>query len=188
MVRDLHPAQPGCATCAWPEAWRSTAWPTAGSCARTVRGAVGTAGPRRRGGGAPAPALFAYNAVLGKPRGVPDDHCYWGPDSDSDPELPRQNAALPTRRSPRAMIRETARLLRRGPVPVVGWFQGRMEWGPRSLAAAHPRDRGTRRTQRVNLKIKFARAPPISHRPASREGRRRFEIDCEKPYMLWCAR
>ncbi len=73
---------------------------------------------------------------------------------------------------------------------VVGWFQGRMEFGPRALGArsilADPRGRDTQR--RVNLQIKFREsfrpfAPAV---PAERVSDW-FELDGESPYMLLVA-
>jgi carbamoyltransferase len=73
---------------------------------------------------------------------------------------------------------------------VVGWFQGRMEFGPRALGArsilADPRGRGVQRT--VNLKIKFRE----SFRPfAPSVPRDRladwFDLDADSPYMLLVA-
>jgi carbamoyltransferase len=57
-----------------------------------------------------------------------------------------------------ALLAETARLIHEG--RVVGWFQGRMEWGPRALGGrsilANPGDPGMRDT--LNLKVKHREA------------------------------
>jgi carbamoyltransferase len=54
-----------------------------------------------------------------------------------------------------ALIAETSRLLESG--EVIGWFQSRIEWGPRSLGnrsiLANPRQAEMR--DRVNAKVKF---------------------------------
>ncbi len=60
---------------------------------------------------------------------------------------------------------------------VVGWFQGRMEFGPRALGAAqHHRAiaRSPRMQAQMNLKIKFRESvPPVrAHRPARARRRR----------------
>ena len=73
---------------------------------------------------------------------------------------------------------------------VVGWFQGRMEFGPRALGArsilGDPRDPEMQST--LNLKIKFREsfrpfAPAVMREHAGRY----FELDRESPYMLLVA-
>jgi carbamoyltransferase len=73
---------------------------------------------------------------------------------------------------------------------VVGWFQGRMEFGPRALGnrsiLADPRAPGMQR--RLNLAIKFREgfrpfAPAV---PADRAAEW-FDLDVESPYMLLVA-
>lgn len=73
---------------------------------------------------------------------------------------------------------------------VLGWFQGRMEFGPRALGArsilADPRGREVQRT--VNLKIKFRESfRPFA--PAVRAERvgDYFDFTGESPYMLMVA-
>ncbi|MEO5357050.1 MAG: carbamoyltransferase [Nitrospirae bacterium YQR-1] len=73
---------------------------------------------------------------------------------------------------------------------VLGWFQGRMEWGPRALGnrsiVADPRDREMQK--RLNLKIKYREgfrpfAPSILYEDLSQY----FEIEIPSPYMLFVA-
>jgi carbamoyltransferase len=73
---------------------------------------------------------------------------------------------------------------------VVGWFQGRMEFGPRALGArsiiADPRS--PRMQSQMNLKIKFREsfrpfAPSVLRERVSDF----FEMDCDSPYMLLVA-
>jgi carbamoyltransferase len=139
-------------------------------------------------GGALGAALFAQHCLLGKPRSFRMDHAFWGP-SYSDEEI---RAFLDARKAPyrvlsrEGMLRETARVLDQEQA-VVGWLQGRMEWGPRSLGArsilADPRNREN--WQRVNLKIKFREsfrpfAPAVLEEKCSEW----FDLDVESPYML----
>jgi carbamoyltransferase len=72
----------------------------------------------------------------------------------------------------------------------LGWFQGRMEFGPRALGArsiiADPRDAGMR--SKLNLKIKFRE----SFRPFAPAVLREsltdwFDLDVDSPYMLFVA-
>ena len=110
-------------------------------------------------------ALYVWHQVLGRPRQFVMEHAYWGPAS-GDADI---RAALEADRDrlvalgaiPRVVEDEgelcawTAAQLERG--RVVGWFQGRMEWGARSLGnrsiLADPR-RGDMRDI-INTKIKF---------------------------------
>jgi carbamoyltransferase len=73
---------------------------------------------------------------------------------------------------------------------IVGWFSGRMEFGPRSLGArsilGDPRSPTTQAT--MNLKIKYRE----SFRPFAPSILRErcgdyFELDCDSPYMLLVA-
>jgi carbamoyltransferase len=139
-------------------------------------------------GGALGAALFAQHCVLDEPRRFRMDHAFWGP-SFSDAEIRRFLDAkeAPYRSFSREeMIRETARLLDQEQA-VVGWMNGRMEWGPRSLGArsilADPRNQDN--WSRVNLKIKFRESfRPFA--PAVLEERTSavFDLDRESPYML----
>jgi carbamoyltransferase len=109
-------------------------------------------------GGALGAALWAYHSVLGHPRRPPLEHAYWGADYEpGDVEGFLAGEAIPYQR-----LDEEDRLL--GTVveaitsgQVVGWFQGRFEWGPRALGnrsiLADPRRVDMKDI--VNTKIKF---------------------------------
>jgi len=73
---------------------------------------------------------------------------------------------------------------------IIGWFNGRLEFGPRSLGSrsilADPRS--PKMQSEMNLKIKFREgfrpfAPSVLREHASEY----FELDCESPYMLLVA-
>jgi carbamoyltransferase len=73
---------------------------------------------------------------------------------------------------------------------VVGWFNGRMEFGPRALGARSilGDPRSPRMQSQMNLKIKFRE----SFRPFAPSVLRErvadyFELDCDSPYMLLVA-
>lgn len=73
---------------------------------------------------------------------------------------------------------------------VVGWFQGRMEFGPRALGARSilGDPRSPKMQTQMNLKIKFRE----SFRPFAPSVLRErvadyFEMDCDSPYMLLVA-
>jgi carbamoyltransferase len=70
---------------------------------------------------------------------------------------------------------------------VVGWFQGRMEFGPRALGSrsilADPRDRDMQRT--MNLKIKFRESfRPFAPAVLERDADEYFDLRQPSPYML----
>jgi carbamoyltransferase len=73
---------------------------------------------------------------------------------------------------------------------VVGWFQGRMEFGPRALGGrsilADPRGREVQRT--VNLKIKFRESfRPFAPSVLAERADAYFDLAAESPYMLLVA-
>ena len=141
-------------------------------------------------GGAVGVAHYLYNTVEKHPRGKAWSHAYLGP-SYSDAEIRDylDGAGANYRVLARAeLLATTAGLLSEG--NVIGWFQGRMEFGPRALGGrsilADPRDPKMRDT--LNLKIKFREgfrpfAPSVMADKASEW----FDIDCESPYMLLVA-
>jgi len=88
----------------------------------------------------------------------------------------------------RCLIHETARRL--AEEKVVGWFQGRMEFGPRALGARSiiGDPRSPRMQSVMNLKIKFRE----SFRPFAPSVLRErvgdyFDMACDSPYMLLVA-
>jgi len=139
-------------------------------------------------GGALGAALFAHNAVLGKPRSFRMDHAFWGP-AWSDEAIRRTLDArgAPYRSVSREqMIEETARVLDEEQA-VIGWFQGRMEWGPRSLGSRSilADARNQENWKRVNLKIKFRESfRPFAPAVLAEKASEWFDIDRESPYML----
>ncbi len=87
-----------------------------------------------------------------------------------------------------ALLRRVAGLL--ADERVVGWFDGRMEFGPRALGARSilGDPRSSRMQAEMNLKIKFREgfrpfAPSVLRERVSDY----FELDCDSPYMLLVA-
>jgi len=73
---------------------------------------------------------------------------------------------------------------------VVGWFQGRMEWGPRALGnrsiLGDPRRADTQKT--LNLKIKYREGfRPFAPSVLAEESANYFEMEAASPYMLLVA-
>lgn len=87
-------------------------------------------------------ALHTYHSVLKQPRRHELKHSYLGPEfSEARVQSALQNAGLQFRKLDRStLLDEVADQIAAG--KVIGWFQGRMEWGPRALGnrsiVAHP--------------------------------------------------
>jgi carbamoyltransferase len=141
-------------------------------------------------GGAVGVAHYLYNTIEKQPRAPGWTNAYLGPGYE-DEEIARylDSHAIPYRRLPRPeLLSETARLLSEG--NVIGWFQGRMEFGPRALGGrsilADPRDPKMRDT--LNVKIKFREGfRPFAPSVLEDKAAEWFDIDCESPYMLLVA-
>lgn len=108
-------------------------------------------------GGALGAALYAYHVVLGRPRQLVMEHAYWGA-AYSDTEVADflRGEGLPYRAvADDQLMDELVADLTAG--RVIGWYQGRFEWGPRALGnrsiLADPRREEMKEI--VNEKIKF---------------------------------
>jgi len=146
-------------------------------------------------GGAVGAALFAWHQVLGNPREVqePADRmrgAYLGPAWDRDSLLAylQKSGIAYTELSEAELPATVADLI--ASEKVIGWFQGRMEFGPRALGSRSILGdaRSPRMQEVMNLKIKFREsfrpfAPTVLREKASEY----FEIDRESPYMLLVA-
>jgi carbamoyltransferase len=110
------------------------------------------------GGGALGAALWAYNTLLGKPRNFQMDHAYWGR-ANSDSEIGDflvKNNIKHTRYDDEDKLLDAV-VTQLTSAKVIGWAQGRFEWGPRALGSrsilADPRNPDMKDI--VNTKIKF---------------------------------
>jgi len=87
-----------------------------------------------------------------------------------------------------AMIRDTATALADG--KAVGWFQGRMEFGPRALGARSILGdaRSPSMQKLLNLKVKYRESfRPFAPAVLREDVADWFELDCDSPYMLLVA-
>jgi carbamoyltransferase len=147
------------------------------------------------GGGAIGAAYYVWNQKMKKPRGFIMDHAYLGPQFNDNEigeklkmkgdELSSENCTVDRIDDESELYRRTATLVAEG--KVIGWFQGRMEWGPRALGnrsiICDPRRSDMKDI--LNLKIKrresFRPFAPSIIREAVGEW---FETDYEVPFML----
>lgn len=133
-------------------------------------------------------AAFAHHCLEGKPRSFTMDHAYLGPGfAEERFEEALASAGLPFQKlEEEELFRRTAEAVSRG--LVVGWFQGRMEYGPRALGnrsiLADPRRKEMKDilNHRVKIRESFRPfAPSVLEEKAGEY----FEMDCpSSPYML----
>lgn len=141
-------------------------------------------------GGAVGVAIYIYNSILGKERKFIWKDAYLGP-SYSHEEIKRyllDHEIIFKEYERRDLLGVVAELIR--DQNVVGWFQGRMEFGPRALGnrsiLADPRNPDN--WQRVNLKIKFRESfRPFAPSVLLEKVSEYFELDHPSPYMLLVA-
>ena len=146
-------------------------------------------------GGSIGAALTAYHHHLGNPRVAHNgldgmDGAYLGPGWDNEDIARRLTAVGATyelldddsliARTADALVGEQA----------VGWFQGRMEFGPRALGnrsiLADPRSPTMQKT--LNLRIKYRESfRPFAPSVLREDVAHWFELDVDSPYMLLVA-
>ncbi len=145
-------------------------------------------------GGALGAALAAYHLHAKKPRtpmaGDAMKGSYLGPSFDQ-PEIERRLTAVRAKyevMDDSALLNATAQALADG--KAVGWFQGRMEFGPRALGArsilADPRSPSIQKT--LNLKVKFRESfRPFAPAVLCADVADWFDLNIDSPYMLMVA-
>ncbi len=146
-------------------------------------------------GGAVGAALMAWYAYLDNPRTADNTHdfqkgSYLGPKFSGD-EI---QAYLEEQGFPYTVLEDDeipdkiADLI--ATENVIGWFQGRMEFGPRALGSRSiiGDARSPKMQETMNLKIKFRESfRPFAPSVLAEEVSNYFEIDRESPYMLLVA-
>lgn len=146
-------------------------------------------------GGAIGAAYYVWNQLLGKPRSFVMEHAYLGPEFSPEEveaclaaragELEQAGCTVAGIGDEAELCRRTAERIAEG--AVVGWFQGRMEWGPRALGnrsiVCDPRRADMKEI--LNRKIKrresFRPFAPSIVREAVADW---FETDYDVPFML----
>jgi carbamoyltransferase len=135
-------------------------------------------------GGALGAAFWVQHQELGQPRSFVMDRADWGPSfEDAKIEAILREGMLRYRKSA-DIARDTAELLADG--KIVGWFQGRSEWGPRALGHRSILADPTRPDMQdhVNLRVKHREDfRPFAPSAAVEAFRTYFETDAEDPFM-----
>jgi carbamoyltransferase len=145
-------------------------------------------------GGAVGAALAAYYLMLAQPRKVDKQDSmqgsYLGPEfgqADIEQRLSQAGAKFDVV-SDTQLIEQTAQALADG--LAVGWHQGRMEFGPRSLGARSiiADARSPTVQKQLNLKVKYRESfRPFAPSVLREDVADWFEINTDSPYMLLVA-
>ena len=146
-------------------------------------------------GGAIGAAYWVWNEQLRNPRTFVMDHAYLGPQYDDAAvdravlarreDLDAAHCVLHRVKNERELCARTADQIAQG--NVVGWFQGRMEWGPRALGnrsiVCDPRraDMKNILNQKIKRRESFRPFAPSVIRESVGEW---FETDYDVPFML----
>jgi len=146
-------------------------------------------------GGAIGAAMMVWNKLRKTKNRFVMDHAYWGPSyknseieiliKNREEELTRKNCTYEFIEDEERLCNRTAEQLAKG--CVIGWFQGRMEWGPRALGnrsiISDPRKANMKDI--LNSKIKrresFRPFAPSILRESVKDW---FEQDDDVPFMM----
>ncbi|MCZ6684445.1 MAG: carbamoyltransferase [Candidatus Dadabacteria bacterium] len=142
------------------------------------------------GGASTGAALYCYHGILGKPRNFVMEHAYWGQEhspADTREFLKENNISYELVEDDQKLIERVVDSIQNG--KVIGWHQGRFEWGPRALGnrsiLADPRS--TEMKDIVNVKIKF-REPFRPFAPSILEEKAGEYFDIDEPERHYPAR
>ncbi len=146
-------------------------------------------------GGALGAALASYHLYFNKTREITESDkmkgSYLGPEFsglDIKSMAKKYKARFTYYEDFSELCEKTAELLSKG--KIVGWFQGKMEWGPRALGnrsiLGDPRDSDMQK--RLNLKIKYREGfRPFAPSVLWEHAKDYFDVIQESPYMLLVA-
>lgn len=130
-------------------------------------------------------AATAYHMELGNPRSAVHDNPYIGNEySDEEIEAELKRFKIPYFQS-NDIATDAAELLQNG--AIMGWFQGRMEIGPRALGSrsiiANPAFPSMK--DKINAEVKFREAyRPFAPSATVENAKEFFDIEVEAPFML----
>jgi carbamoyltransferase len=175
--------------------WLSTAWLTAAFCGRGPSKIYGSSRPPETPGGALGAALFVWYQLLENERKVAgadlQQASLLGPVYSGETIrrfLDDQGAVYREFDGEEQLLDEAADMMIAG--KIVGWFQGRMEFGPRALGnrSILADARGEHVQAAINSKVKF-REPwrPFAPCVLAEDAAEYFDLKGESPYMLLTA-
>ncbi|HEY8558960.1 MAG TPA: carbamoyltransferase C-terminal domain-containing protein [Pyrinomonadaceae bacterium] len=132
-------------------------------------------------------AYYVWHQILGKPRRYVMNNSYWGPKFTNEECRKALNAAqlkyetLPDE----VLLPRLAKMISEG--AIIGWFNGRSEWGPRALGArsflADPRRADMREI--LNHKVKLREwFRPLAPSMLEEYGREIFGVEHHDPFMI----
>lgn len=132
-------------------------------------------------------ALMIWHQKLNNPRKFVMNHAYYGPKfSNEECQKALDEAGLKYETLPdEKLLPRLAKMISEG--AIIGWFQGRMEWGPRALGArsflADPRRKDMREilNQKVKLREWFR---PLAPSMLEEYGREIFGVEHHDPFMI----
>lgn len=135
-------------------------------------------------------SLYFWHSILNKPRLEPFESAYLGPDFSNDEiekELKKRNLIYSKEES---IAKKVAQLI--NDQKIVGWFQGKMEAGPRALGnrSILADARSTEMKDRLNLRVKnreFFR--PFAPSVLAEQAHEYFDLpqNIDSPYMILSA-
>jgi carbamoyltransferase len=132
-------------------------------------------------------ALAVWHQRLGKPRSFVMDHAYWGPGFTNDEcQAALDTAGLKyTPLDDDVLLPKLAGLISEG--AIIGWFNGRAEFGPRALGArsflADPRRSDMREI--LNHKVKLREwFRPLAPSMLEEYGKEVFGVEHHDPFMI----
>lgn len=132
-------------------------------------------------------ALTIWHQKLGNPRKYVMNHSYFGPKfSNEECRKALDAAGLKYETLPdEELLPRLAKMISEG--AIIGWFNGRMEWGPRALGArsfvADPRRADMREV--LNHKVKLREwFRPLAPSMLEEKGREIFGVEHHDPFMI----
>ncbi len=132
-------------------------------------------------------ALMIWHQTLGNPRKFVMNHSYWGPKfSNEECQRALDEAGLKYETLPdEELLPRLAKMISEG--AIIGWFNGRMEWGPRALGSrsflADPRDANLR--EALNHKVKLREwFRPLAPSMLEENGKEVFGREHHDPFMI----
>jgi carbamoyltransferase len=131
-------------------------------------------------------AYYIYNTMLGNDRDFVINHAYWGPEFSNEEIKAELDLDKLKYTHHQDIAKKCAELINDG--KIIGWFQGRAEWGPRALGNRSILANATSNEMQdiVNKYVKhredFRPFAPAVLKESSKDF---FDFDHESPFMLF---